>query len=195
MNLQSQDRLHIQQKLSLSLKKYQVFLDDTGKPGDLVAYVEEDKKAFKDKVDIYTGEDKSEVLAEVKAHKLLDPAAGFDVTTPDGDPIGGFKKQVGKSLLQSTWTLQPAGAPPITVIERNKTIAICRRLWMLLPVVGEFPFPMRYHFEFNREGKGIGGVDKTHMLSDNYLAWIEDPNLDRRLLVAIGIAVDFRQSR
>ncbi|MET0233720.1 MAG: hypothetical protein ABW224_03675 [Kibdelosporangium sp.] len=198
MDLQERDQLYIHQKLSLSFRRYQVFLGNGAGKADedhVVAFIEQDKSSFKDKVVIYTDADKSQVLAEVKARKLIDLAAGFDVVTPDGEQIGGFKKEVGKSLMRTTWTLEQEGEAPITVIERSKPVAISRRLWTFLPVVGEFPFPMRFHFDFVRDGAVVGGVDKTHRLSDNYLAWTDQPKLDRRLLIAMGVALDFRQGR
>lgn len=196
MSLQEQNRLLIHQKTSLLKLRYRVFLDDgKGKPGDLVAFVEQDKASFKDKVVIYAGEDKAEVLAEFRARKLLDASSAFDVFTPDGDIVGSHRKEFTKSLYRSTWTLQQGDDPPITVVERSAPVAVSRRAWTLLPTVGEFPFPLRYHFDLVREGRIIGGVEKTGRLTDHYLAWTKDGTLDRRLLVAMGVTLDFRQGR
>jgi hypothetical protein len=196
MDLQELDRLHIQQKTSLTRHRYRVYADNgKGKPGDLVAFVDQDTSGLKEKGVIYTGEDKSQVLAKFEARKLMDVAAAFDVYTPDGDKIGLFQREVGKSLYRSTWTLEQEGMPPIKVVERSKVTAIARRAWMWLPLVGDFPYPVRYHFDFIREGSVVGGVDKTGRLADNYLAWANDPKLDRRLMIAMGVALDFRQGR
>jgi hypothetical protein len=195
MELQEQSRLHIQQKTSWSLHRYRVYLDQAGKPGDLVAYVDEDKNSFKDKGSIYVDEEKSQVLAEYRAHKLVDMSSAFDVVNESGAKIGSFRKEFKKSLYRSTWVLEQEGMAPISVVERNKTIAGMRRAWTLIPGAGEFPFPMRYHFDFLRDGKVVGGVEKTGRLADNYLAWTDDAKLDRRLLIAMGVALDFRQGR
>ncbi len=37
--------------------------------------------------------------------------------------------------------------------------------------------------------------EKTGRLSDHYLAWTKDAKLDRRLLIAMGVALDFKQGR
>lgn len=196
VDLQEQDRLLIQQKTSLMMHRYRVFLDNgKGKPGKLVAFVDQDKASVKDKVVIYAGEDKSEVLAEFKARKVIDASAAFDVFAPNGDRIGFYKREFTKSLYRSTWTLQQEGEPPITVVERSRPVAVSRRAWMLIPTVGEFPFLMRYHFDLIRDGTVIGGVEKAARLADNYLAWAKDERLDRRLLIAMGVALDFRQGR
>lgn len=196
MELQQQDRLYIQQKTSLTRHRYRIFADNgAGKPGDLIAFVDQDSGSLKDKCIIYTGEDKSEVLAEFKARKLLDVSAAFDVFGPDGTVIGGYRKEFAQSLYRSTWIFEQEGMPPIRVLERNATLAVSRRAWTFLPFVGDFPFPMRYHFDLIRDGAVIGGVDRTGRLADNYLAWADDPKLDRRLLIALGVALDFRQGR
>jgi uncharacterized protein YxjI len=196
VELQDQDRLHIQQKTSLTRHRYRIYADNgAGKPGELIAYVDQDLGSIKDKGIIYTGEDKSQVLAEFRARKLIDVSAAFDVFAPDGTMIGGYRKEFKKSLYRSAWTLDQEGAPPITVLERNPTLAVVRRAWTLLPTVGDFPFPMRYHFDLLRDDAVIGGVDRVGRLADNYLAWARDPKLDRRLLISLGVALDFRQGR
>jgi hypothetical protein len=196
MELQEQDQLHIQQKTSLTRHRYRIFVDNgAGKPGDLIAFVDQDSGSLKDKCIIYTGEDKSEVLAEFRARKLVDVSAAFEVFAPDGTTIGGYRKEFVQSLYRSTWMLEQEGTPPVTVIERSTALAITRRAWTLLPTVGDFPFPMRYHFDLIRDETVIGGVDRTGRLADNYLAWAKDPKLDRRLLIALGVALDFRQGR
>jgi uncharacterized protein YxjI len=196
VELQDLDRLHIQQKTSLTRHRYRIYADNgAGKPGDLVAYVDQDLGSLKDKGLIYTSEDKSQLLAEFRARKVLDLSAAFDVFTPDGALIGGYRKEFTTSLYRSTWTLDQESKLPITVLERNPTLAVVRRAWTLLPTVGDFPFPMRYHFDLVRDGAVIGAVDRLGRLVDNYLAWTEDRALDRRLLISLGVALDFRQGR
>lgn len=194
-DLQSQHSLHIRQKTSWGKHRYRVYLDEEGKPGPLVAYVDEDKKAIKDNGFLYRDERCDEVLARFRARKLIDVAAAFDVETPDGTPIGSFQRQVKRSFYRSTYTLEQVDRPPIIVSERNKVVAILRRLWTLLPAVGDFPFPVRYNFDFVRDGVVVGGVERTGRLADNYLAWTDDAWLDRRLLIVMGAALDFRQGR
>ncbi|MEV4319789.1 hypothetical protein [Actinocrispum sp. NPDC049592] len=194
--LQELDKLHIQQKTSLTRHRYRVYADNgKGKPGDLVAFVDQDTSGLKEKEVIYTGEDKSVELARFEARQLMDVAAAFDVFTPEGEKIGWFQREVSKSLYRTTWSLTQEGMPPLKVIERSKFTAVARRIWMWLPLVGDFPYPVRYHFDFVRDDAVIGGVDKTGRLADNYLAWSQEPKLDRRLMIAMGVVLDFRQGR
>lgn len=196
MDLQEFDRFHIHQKLSLSHRRYQIFLDDgAGAPGKTVGFVEQDKGSFKDRIVIYTDDTKRSPVAEFKARKLFDTSSTFDVSTPDGDQIGVFRKDFGSSLYRSTWVLEQPGTSAVVVRERDKRLAVCRRVWTLLPTVGEFPFPMRYHFDLTREETPVGRVDKTARLSDNYLLRLDDATIDRRLALAFGVALDVRQDQ
>jgi hypothetical protein len=196
VQLQDLERLHIQQKTSLTRHRYRIYADDgAGKPGDLVAYVDQDPGSLKEKGIVYTDEQKSEIVAEFRARKLFDVSAAFDVFAPDGTMIGSYRKEFAVSLYRSSWTLHQGGQAPIMVIERNPTLGVVRRAWTLLPMVGDFPFPMRYHFDLVRDGAVIGGVDRIGRIVENYLAWAEEPKLDRRLLIALGVALDFRQGR
>ena len=196
-DLQDQNRFHVHQKKTLMSNRYRVFLDEEGKPGELVALVEQSRSSIKDHVLIYTGVDKETVLAEFKARKFIDTKRTFDVFTPEGTELGFFHKDFGKSLYRSTWTLEPTDQSPIIVSERSKKLAIVRRLWNFLPLPGdiELPFPGRYHFDFTRGETVVGGVDKTARWSDHYLAHIEDMNLDRRLVIAMAVALDALQGR
>jgi hypothetical protein len=196
VELQELERLHIQQKTSLTRHRYRIYADNgAGKPGDLVAYVDQDLGSLKDKCIIYTDESKSATIAEFRARKVFDVSPAFDVFTSDGALIGSYKKVFTTSLYRSAWTLTSEGQPLITILERNPTLAVIRRAWTLVPMVGDFPFPMHYHFDLLREGTVIGGVDRIARLADNYLAWTDEPKLDRRLLISLGVALDFRQGR
>lgn len=196
IDLQAQNRFHIHQKPTLIINRYRIFVDDgEGKPGELVAFVEQKRATLKEHVTIYAGEDKQAELAEFKARKVIDVSPTFDVTTLDGEQIGVFSKNFGKSLYRSTWTLEQPGEQPVTVSERSKWVAIIRRAWTFIPVLDEVPFPMRYHFDFTRDETVVGSVDKTTRFRDHYLLRIEDDKLDRRLLLAMAVALDAMQSR
>ncbi|GAA1299562.1 hypothetical protein [Saccharothrix xinjiangensis] len=195
MLTQAMNVLHMHQKVTLMVNRYEVFADDNGEPGQLVAFVEQKRLAFKEQVTIYTDSGRSRVLAGFRARKVIDLGSGYDVLDGDGRPIGAFRKDFGKSLTNSTWHLDQAGAPVATGSERNAGLAILRRLWGVLPLVNGIPFPFRYHFDFARDGRPVFSVDKKTWVRDHYLIRIEDPQVDRRVVIAQAVAVDALQSR
>jgi uncharacterized protein YxjI len=196
VSLQSVQVLHVHQKVTFMTNRYEVFVDNAGEPGEPVGYAEQKKFKIKERITIYTDSSKSQVLFEFNARKALDLGSGYDVTDAQGKPIGLFRKDFAKSLLRSTWHLEQPGWGKTTGAERNKVFAGFRRLWQWIPIVGEAPFPMRYHFDFTTEnGAPVFSVDKKTWIRDHYLVQIQDPGVDRRLVIAQAVALDALQSR
>lgn len=196
MDLHRLTRLHMHQKVTFMVNRYEVFADNgSGEPGQLIAFVEQKRMAFKEQVTIYTGADKQYVLAGFKARKVIDLASGYDVTTADGQAIGLFRKDFGKSLINSTWHLDQPAAGTVTGRERSQGIAVLRRLWGFIPFINNIPFPFRFHFDFVRDGVKVFSVEKKTWVRDHYLIDIQDPGVDRRLVIAQSVAVDALQSR
>jgi uncharacterized protein YxjI len=195
MLTQATNVLHMHQKVTLMVNRYEVFADNGGEPGPLVAFVEQKRMAFKEQVTIYTDSSKSQVLAGFRARKVIDLGSGYDVVDGAGQSIALFRKDFGKSLINSTWHLDQPNAPTATGRERNHGLAILRRLWGILPLVNNIPFPFRYHFDFARNGQPVFSVDKKTWVRDHYLIQIADPHVDRRAVIAQAVAVDALQSR
>ena len=196
MNLQSAQVLHVHQKITLMINRYEVFLDDGGKPGVLVGFAEQKRFKIKERITVYTDSSKNQVLFEFHARKVIDLGSGYDVIDAQGSRIGLFRKNFAKSLLRSTWHVEQPGWGATTGAERNKFLAGFRRLWEWIPYLGEAPFPMRYHFDFTQEnGAPVFSVDKKTWVRDHYLVQIQDPGIDRRLVIAQAVALDALQSR
>jgi uncharacterized protein YxjI len=191
-----QNQFHVHQKITMMVNRYEVFADNgQGEPGELVAFVEQKRMTFKEQVTLFTDATKQYVLASFKARKVIDLASGYDVTAPDGQPIGMFGKKFGKSLFRSTWQLDQPGTDTVTISERSMAMALFRRVWDFIPWVGDLPFPWKYHFDWVRDGEVVGGMDKKTRFRDHYLVWVDDPALDRRLVLAQAVALDALQSR
>lgn len=196
MSLQNVHVLHVHQKVTFMVNRYEVFVDDNGAPGQLVGFAEQKRLKIKERFTIYTDSSKNQVLFEFNARKVLDLGGGYDVTDGQGSSIGLFRKNFAKSLLRSTWHLEQHGWGQATGAERNKFLAGFRRLWQWIPVIGDAPFPMRYHFDFVKEnGAPVFSVDKKTWLRDHYVVSIQDPGVDRRLVIAQAVALDALQSR
>ncbi|GAA3848653.1 hypothetical protein GCM10022243_13390 [Saccharothrix violaceirubra] len=188
--------IHLHQKITMMVNRYEAFADDgNGQPGVPIAFVEQKRMKLKEHVTIYTDSSKSRVLAEFRARKVIDLGSGYDVTTPEGQAIGLFRKDFGKSLVNSTWHVEQPGLAPFTGRERDQGIAVLRRVWGFIPFVNNIPFPFRYHFDFARENGPVFSVDKKTWVRDHYLIRILDPNVDFRLVIAQAVAVDALQSR
>ncbi|UWZ40127.1 hypothetical protein Drose_00780 [Dactylosporangium roseum] len=169
------------------VNQYEVFASDSsGTPGDLVAFAQQKRMALKEQVTLYTDSTKSQVVAGFKARQVIDLGATYDVTDSSGSAIGTFRKDFAKSLIQSTWHLEQPSVGAITGKERSLAVALLRRFALsFLP----------YHFDFVRNGAVAFSVNKKFSLRDRYVITINDPELDRRLVIAMAVALDALQAR
>lgn len=187
--LQAQNRLLVRQKITMMVNRYVVHLArPDGSEGPMVAFAEQKRLAFKEQVTLYTDDSRQQVLAGFKARKVIDLGSGYDVVDHRGQPIGFFRKEFGASLLRSTWHLQQPGLPTLTGQERNLTVALLRRF------VDELSW-LPYHFDFTIGAQPAFSVVKKWGLRDRYVVDIHDPRVDRRLVVAMAIALDALQAR
>jgi uncharacterized protein YxjI len=186
--LQAQQTLFVKQKFTLMVNRYEVWsADPAGNPGDLVAFAEQKRMAFKEQVTLFTDASKTSVLAGFKARKVMDLGGAYDVTDNNGAPIGLFRKDFAASLIRSTWHLEAPGAAPATGQERNMLVALLRRFT-------DITF-LPYHFDFVRGGTAVLAVEKQWGIRDTYVVTISDPHLDRRLVIAMAVGLDALQSR
>ncbi|MCT9931910.1 hypothetical protein N5079_17015 [Planotetraspora sp. A-T 1434] len=188
-NLQAQTRLILRQKITMMVNRYVVHVaqpDDS--EGPTVAFAEQKRLAFKEQVTLYTDESRQQALSGFKARKVIDLGSGYDVVDHTGAPIGMFRKDFGQSLLRSTWHLQQPGLPTLTGQERNFAVALLRRFADSLSW-------LPYHFDFSVGASIAFSVDRRWGLRDRYVIDIHDPRLDRRLVIAMAVALDALQSR
>jgi uncharacterized protein YxjI len=194
--LQAAPRLLIRQRVRLMVNQYEVHMEGAdGSEGELVAFAQQKRMAFKEEVTIYTDDSKQHALFAFKARKRLDLSSTYDVTDPQGQPIGNFRKDFKASLLSSTWHLEQPGLGVTTGSERSKAIAIVRRIWDFIPYVDSLPFAWPYHFDFTANEQETFSVIKKFGLRDRYVVEIKDPRLDRRLVIAQAVALDALQHR
>ncbi len=89
-------------------------------------------KAFKLKEDIrlYTGEDMQEEVLTIKARKILDFSAAYDVVDPTtNEKVGVLKRKGFKSILKDEWIFMDANDRDIGLIKEDSTfLAMFRRV-------------------------------------------------------------------
>ena len=195
------DRFIVRQRLTLMVNRYEILrTDESGVDLGLLCFAEQKRMAFKEQVTFYTDSAKTHPLFGFKARKRIDLGSSYDVTDGNGQPIGYFKKQFGASLLNSTWTLALPDGREFIGRERNKKVAIARRLWEVLPVVNDLPGPFLFHFDFTApDGSVALSSDKKVGLKDVYHvtlpALADGKPIDWRVGMAMAVALDALQSR
>ncbi|MBM0205080.1 hypothetical protein JNW90_20010 [Micromonospora sp. STR1s_5] len=188
-NLQGQHQFHIRQRLRMMVNQYEVrAVSPDGTEGELQAFAQQKRLAFKEQVTIYTDDSKQQPLLGFKARQRIDLGATYDVTDAAGNPIGLFRKDFAQSLLRSTWHVEQSGLPQVTGQERSMPVALLRRF---VDSLSWLP----YHFDFTANGQPVFTVVKKWGLRDKYIVEVQNPQIDRRLVIAMAVALDALQAR
>ncbi|WIM95261.1 hypothetical protein ACTOB_007347 [Actinoplanes oblitus] len=187
--LQAQQQLIVRQRVRLMVNQYEVHAaTPDGQEAGLLAFAQQKRLAFKEQVTLYTDDTKQVPVLGFKARQVIDLGATYDVTDAVGAPIGLFRKKFGASLLRSTWVLEQPGYAELVGQERNLFVALCRRF---VDYLSWLP----YHFDFEINGHVGFSVERKWGFRDTYRVTIHDPNLDRRLVIAMAVALDALQAR
>jgi uncharacterized protein YxjI len=188
--LQAQQQLVVRQRIRMMVNQYEVHAaGPDGSEAGLLAFAQQKRLAFKEQVTLYTDDTKQYPVLGFKARSVMDLGATYDVTDSTGSGVGLFRKDFKRSLLRSTWIVEQTGLPPATGQERSMPVAILRRF---VDSLSWLP----YHFDFVYEGgQPAFSVVKKWGLRDKYVVSIDDPRLDRRLVIAMAVGLDALQSR
>ena len=186
------DRFEIQQVIRPMVNLYRI--SARGLP---VAFVRQKRMAIKEDIRFFTGEDETEELFRIKARAMMELGGRYDVTTPTGEKIGVLEKVFSTSLFRSTWRILDANEQEVAVAqERSMLWAIVRRVIDAVPY-GEF-VPILFHFRIDRGDQHLGELTRAIGVRDRYtldLSGDTEGTIDRRLAIALGIALDALQSR
>jgi uncharacterized protein YxjI len=187
----------VKQRITLMVNRYEVLAaNPDGTEGQLLALAEQKRMKLKEEVVFYADEAKSRRVFSFKARQRLDVSAEHDVLDEYGNPLGMFSKQFGASLLRSTWNLSAPGVDAVGR-ERRPVIAILRRVWDLIPYVGDVWVPFVFHFDFvdTRTGAAVLVSERQKTIRDRYSVTVPDPRLDFRVAASMAVALDALQSR
>jgi uncharacterized protein YxjI len=167
--------------------------------GAPVAFVRQKRMAIREDIRFFADESESEELFRIKARSILDiGGARYDVVAADGSPIGRLEHLFKQSLLRSTWRIVGADESEVAVArERNQVLAIARRVVDFLPY-GEW-LPIPYDFVIADGAHELGHFTRKFLsMRDRYVLDLSndsDRRVDRRLAIALGIALDALQNR
>ena len=188
------EHLVMRQRITLMVNRYAFTLGDDG---PLVAFAQQKRMAFKEQVTFFADAGKSQPVFGFKARTRMDLGATYDITDAAGQPIGQFRKDFGKSLLRSTWHLTTPNGRVALGQERNRNIAILRRVWDLIPYVGDVWVPFVFHFDFvdTATGAVVMVSERQKAVRDRYTVTVPDPRLDFRVAASMAVALDALQSR
>jgi uncharacterized protein YxjI len=165
--------------------------------GGPIAFVRQKKLAIKEDIRVYADEQETQELFRIKARSMFDVGgARYDVFE-DEQRLGLLEHVFGKSLLRSTWRISDGLEQEVaTARERSVPMAIARRLIDFVPYGGWVPIP--YNFDILIDDQVVGHMNRKFQLRDRYvldLSGDDERRLDRRVAIALAIALDALQNR
>lgn len=170
---------------------------DKASPGDPLAFVRQKKLALKEDIRFFADESEQQELFRIKARQMFELKARYDVTTPEGERLGVLEKVFGKSILRSTWKLHDANEQEVAMAEeKSMHVALFRRIIDAIPY-GDF-VPVIFQFTIRMDGREVGEMRRPIGFRDRYILTVagdHERRIDRRVVVALGIALDALQSR
>jgi hypothetical protein len=170
---------------------------DGSSAGQPLAFVRQKKLAIKEDIRFFADESEAEELFRIKARAVFDVRGRYDVTTPEGERVGLLEKVFGISLLRSTWRIYDSNEQQVALAqEKSMPIAILRRAIDLVPY-GEL-VPIVFQFTILMDVREVGELRRPIGLRDRYILKLggdPDRRIDRRVAVALAIALDALQSR
>jgi hypothetical protein len=172
---------------------------DPSAPGQQIAYARQRRMKIKEEIHVFRNESEAEELFRIKARNIMDVVgATYDVLEPDGASIGVLAHRFRQSLLRTTWAVLDAqGAELLRATEANAALALLRRVKELIPYADWVPIPYNFLL-LAPDGRLLGHYRRLFKLRDEYVLELPgDPqrSVDRRLLVALAIALDALQNR
>jgi uncharacterized protein YxjI len=187
----------VKQRITAMVNRYQVLaVGPDGGEGHLLAFAEQKRMKLKEEVSFFADESRTRRVFSFKARQRLDVHAEHDVLDENGVPLGSFSKQFGASLLRSTWNLSVPGLQAVGQ-ERRVSVAVLRRVWDVLPYVGDVWVPFVFHFDFTdtATGQPVMVSERQKAIRDRYTVTVPDPRLDFRVAASMAVALDALQSR
>ena len=188
----SDDRFVVDQLIKPIANLYRISAN-----GQPVAFVRQKKLAIKEDIRFFADENEATELFRIKARAVLEFGGRYDVTTPHGETVGALEKVFGKSLFRSTWRIVGAENQELGIAqERSVLWALVRRAIDFVPY-GDF-VPILFHFTIDEGERHLGDFTRRVGVRDTYdldLSPDRERTIDRRLAIALAVALDALQSR
>lgn len=161
--------------------------------GNLVLYSKQ--KAFKLKEDfrVYSDENKTTELLSLKTDQIIDMDAKYNVHNSTTDEaVGSIGRQMLKSMVKDEWIFFSSDGQQIgKLTESSTTGAIIRRMVNFIPFINLFSglFLRSYIIVDSNDTKLAEIKQKLTLSVLKYKMNVieENPSIDRRLLISMGI--------
>ena len=184
-----QDQFMARQKI-FSLAPSFYFHDQQG---NALAFLRKKVFTWRDEIRVFTDENQSMELLQIKARKIIDWGTAFDVTASiNHQRVGALKRRAWKSLIRKEWTIMDANDQEIGRIQEDSVFLATVRRYLINVI------PQSYTFEIRGRQIGTATQNWNFFAPRMNVDFSGDPGkeLDRRLVAAaivLLMAVEGRQ--
>ncbi len=114
----------------------------TDASGQTVLYVKQKALALKEDIKVFADEGQQNLLYQIKANKIIDFSAQYNITAASGASVGAVKRQGMRSLWKASYNVVDAGGGDVGLIhEENPWLKVLDGLVSDIPFVGMFINP------------------------------------------------------
>jgi uncharacterized protein YxjI len=166
--------------------------------GGPIAFVRQKKLKIKEDIRFYADESESRELFRIAARTWIDTGSSrYDIVAAEGEKLGVLHHTL-KSIIRTTWSIQDGAEQEIAIArERSQFAAVARRLIDFVPEVGGL-IPIPYNIDILVDDRVVGHLNRKFKLRDQYVLDLTDDHdrrIDRRVAIALAIALDALQNR
>jgi uncharacterized protein YxjI len=112
----------------------QISLTDSS--GRLVLYVRQKMFKLKEAVTFYADAEQKNAVLSIKADRIIDFGASYQITTSDGRDVGSLKRKGMRSLWKATYEITAPDGQFLTINETNPWIKVLDGILGALPIIG-----------------------------------------------------------
>lgn len=113
----------------------QIYIRDAS--GNLVGYVKQKLFKLKEDINVYSDENKQQILFNIKADRVIDFSAKYNFTSNSGHFLGSVKRQGMRSIWKANYEIADQNNTPVMQInEENAWVKVADHLVGELPVIG-----------------------------------------------------------
>lgn len=178
------DRYTVKERRLTFGRQYRIFAPD----GSMVGYAAQKMFKLKEDLRVWADQSKKEEVLVMRATKVFDFNANFEVIDPTtGQHLGFLRRKGWSSLVRDAWQVtDPSGNLIATLAEDSLGMALLRRL-----LAGWVPY--HYHLTIAGEPEGTKHAtidERFQIFGDTFDVAIHDKRLDPRLVVGLGVLMD-----
>ena len=166
---------------------FRIYDENAENPDGLLFFSKQKAFKLKEEIRLWTGEDMSREVLSIKARRMLDISATYDVTdSTTSQKVGALRRKGLKSMLQDEWLILDAQDREIGMIKEDSTVlALIRRFIEMASLL----IPQSFHGFVGNNPVCVFKQNANPFLAKIHVDFSADTGnlLDRRLGIAAAV--------